>query len=69
MVRAIIGLAHNLGLHVTAEGVELAVQETFLRAEHCDEAQGYHYSRALPLHEFERFVRSSTAYERLAMAG
>ena len=69
VVRAIIGLAHNLGLHVTAEGVELAVQETFLRAEHCDEAQGFHYSRALPLHEFERFARSSTAYERLAMAG
>jgi diguanylate cyclase (GGDEF)-like protein/PAS domain S-box-containing protein len=69
VVRAIIGLAHNLGLRVTAEGVELAVQEAFLRAEHCDEAQGFHYARALPSHEFERFARSSTACMRHAMAG
>jgi diguanylate cyclase (GGDEF)-like protein/PAS domain S-box-containing protein len=69
VVRAVIGLAHNLGLQVTAEGVELGVQEAFLRAELCDEAQGFFYAPALSAREFERFARSSVACMRQAMAG
>ena len=44
---AIIGLGHNLGLTVIAEGVEKAEQETFLRHKGCHEAQGYLYSRPI----------------------
>ena len=48
IVRSIIVLAHNLGLEITAEGVEDAAQEAFLRTQRCDEVQGYHYARPLP---------------------
>ena len=40
IVRAIINLAHNLGIQVTATGVEADPHLTFLRAHRCDFAQG-----------------------------
>jgi len=43
----IITMAHSLQLKVVAEGVETAEQLTFLRAQHCDEIQGYWLSRPL----------------------
>lgn len=45
IVRTIIGLTHGLGLVVVAEGVETAEALEFLRAEGCDEVQGYHLGR------------------------
>lgn len=42
IVRATIGLAHNMGLSVIAEGVEDAATLQNLRALGCDKAQGYH---------------------------
>ena len=47
IVSAIIGLAHNLHLHVLAEGVETPAQIEFLRGRGCRAAQGYYYSRPL----------------------
>ena len=47
IVRAVIGMAHNLGLKVVAEGVENEVQLSFLMAHGCDEMQGYYYSPPL----------------------
>ncbi len=52
IVRAIIALAHGLGLKVVAS-VETAAQRAFLEAEGCDEIQGYLLS---PPVEAERFV-------------
>ena len=52
-MRAIIGLAHNLGLRVVAEGV---AQLEFLRHLESDEYQGYYSSRPLPIAEFARFM-------------
>ena len=44
---AIIHLAHNLGMDVIAEGIETAQQNSFLRINGCDMAQGYYHARPL----------------------
>jgi EAL domain-containing protein (putative c-di-GMP-specific phosphodiesterase class I) len=46
-----VQLAHDLGLQAVAEGVENPEQEATLRALGCDRAQGFHYSRPVPLDE------------------
>ena len=52
IVRSTIDLAHNLGLTVVAEGVETAEILEHLRTLACDEAQGYHIARPLPVDDF-----------------
>jgi diguanylate cyclase len=49
IVRTIVGLAHNLGLSVTAEGVETPEQLALIRELLCDEAQGFLLGRPLPM--------------------
>ncbi len=56
LVRAMINLAHNLDLHVVAEGVETQSQLELLRQYGCDQVQGYLISRAVPLAELARFL-------------
>ena len=47
IIRAMVGLAHGLGLRATAEGVEDADTLRFLADVRCDRAQGYHIARPL----------------------
>jgi EAL domain-containing protein (putative c-di-GMP-specific phosphodiesterase class I) len=50
IVRAMIDLAHNLGLKVCCEGVENAAALEFLHQAGCDYAQGYHLARPMSAH-------------------
>ncbi|WP_051906450.1 putative bifunctional diguanylate cyclase/phosphodiesterase [Methylomarinum vadi] len=56
IVNATINLAHNLGLHVTAEGVENEEIMTKLTDLGCDLAQGYHLNKPLPVIEFNQWM-------------
>jgi diguanylate cyclase (GGDEF)-like protein/PAS domain S-box-containing protein len=58
IVSAIIRMAQALGMLTTAEGVETEWQLEFLRAQGCDEGQGYHFSRPLPANAFEAYLRT-----------
>ena len=58
ITRAIIGLAKNFGLAVTAEGVEHEAQLRFLQQEQCDEIQGYYYAKPMPLAAFVVFCNA-----------
>lgn len=48
IVNAAVSVAHSLGLHIVAEGVETESQRDTLLALHCDAAQGYLFSRPIP---------------------
>lgn len=58
IVDAIINMAHSLGMATIAEGVETPAQLALLKAHHCDEIQGYLYSRPLERADFEQFLRN-----------
>jgi EAL domain-containing protein (putative c-di-GMP-specific phosphodiesterase class I) len=45
IVKAIVELGHNLGMHVVAEGIETDGQLDFLRSIRCDSGQGYIVSK------------------------
>jgi len=49
IVRAVAGLAHNLGIEIIAEGVETREQLSQVCDLKCDYAQGYHFSRPIPI--------------------
>jgi EAL domain-containing protein (putative c-di-GMP-specific phosphodiesterase class I) len=48
LCKAIVAMAHALGLQVVAEGVETALQRDLLLQAGCDYAQGYWFARPMP---------------------
>jgi len=58
ITRAVINLAHNLGIEVVAEGVETAEQLRFLKIHRCDVIQGYFISRPVPAEDLEKALSS-----------
>jgi diguanylate cyclase (GGDEF)-like protein/PAS domain S-box-containing protein len=56
IVRAISGLGRSLNITTTAEGVETIDQLDWLRAEGCNEVQGFLFSAARPAAEVERLL-------------
>lgn len=58
IVRSTVGLAHNMGLTVIAEGVEDQATLDNLRMLGCDKAQGYHIARPLPMNALMNWLDS-----------
>jgi diguanylate cyclase (GGDEF)-like protein len=56
ITRAVITMAHNLNLKVVAEGVETEGQLSLLIANHCDQIQGYFFSRPVEAAEMEKIL-------------
>ncbi|NUS70131.1 MAG: EAL domain-containing protein [Ensifer adhaerens] len=65
IVRSIIGLAHGLGMRVTAEGVETIGQAVWLRKEGCDRLQGYFLGMPMPADAIGAYLRRSSAMATL----
>jgi diguanylate cyclase (GGDEF)-like protein/PAS domain S-box-containing protein len=60
IVKALVGLAHNLGLEVIAEGVETAAQLDHLKLLGCEFAQGFHVSAPLRPEDATALLRDLT---------
>ena len=61
LCKAIILMAHELGMKVIAEGVETEQQRDLLLAAGCDYGQGYWFARPMPAADFETFAQSRLA--------
>lgn len=61
LVRAMLGAAKSLGIHIVAEGVEDEAQAIFLRAAGCDRMQGYLFARPMPGDQCEALLRDQAA--------
>jgi EAL domain-containing protein (putative c-di-GMP-specific phosphodiesterase class I) len=59
IVRAVIAMGKSLGCRIVAEGVETTQQFAFLRAENCDEGQGFHFSPPVNAATFERLLANA----------
>lgn len=59
MIKHTIALARDLGIHVTAEGVESKSQVEFLKDVACDSIQGYYYAKPMPVDAFEELMYKS----------
>lgn len=57
--RAIIGLAQSLELQVIAEGIETPEQLEFLKSNHCDEGQGYFFSKPVDFDSLQRLLTAA----------
>ena len=66
IVQTIIGMAHNLGIEVIAEGVETDSQRDFLWGAGCRFYQGYLYGKPVPAREFNAKL---AAQSRVAISG
>ncbi|MDO8250315.1 MAG: EAL domain-containing protein [Rhodoferax sp.] len=56
LCKAIIVMAHELGIKVIAEGVETTLQRDLLAAAGCDYAQGYLFARPMSAPDFDAFM-------------
>lgn len=59
IIRAIVTLAHILGMDVIAEGVETTLQLTQLRWLNCEYGQGYFFAKPLPANEAEALIHQT----------
>ena len=60
VIENIIKMAHRMGLLVIAEGAETTEQFKILKTLGCDYIQGFYFSKPLPIHEFESYLKKSS---------
>jgi diguanylate cyclase (GGDEF)-like protein/PAS domain S-box-containing protein len=58
IVTAVISMGRSMKLRVIAEGVETREELVFLQAHHCNEAQGYYFSRPVAAHLFAKLLKT-----------
>ncbi|KQO54713.1 EAL domain-containing protein [Methylobacterium sp. Leaf85] len=66
IVRAIVGLGERRGTTITAEGVETRAQLDLVRAEGCNEVQGFFFSKPVPARDLSGVVAKLSRAERAA---
>ena len=55
-------MAKELEFLIVAEGVEIDGQRQFLSKHHCEEGQGYLFSKPIPAIEFEKLLLSDATF-------
>jgi diguanylate cyclase (GGDEF)-like protein len=68
ITRAIIAIARSLKMETVAEGIETPEQGEFLRANGCDKAQGYHYSKPVPAEQMRALLQRRREAAEAALA-
>jgi EAL domain-containing protein (putative c-di-GMP-specific phosphodiesterase class I) len=68
IVRAVVALAHSLDIRTTAEGIETAEQAKLLKAEGCEEGQGFYFSRPLSAEAAYAFSLTRAAHDDMPRA-
>jgi EAL domain-containing protein (putative c-di-GMP-specific phosphodiesterase class I) len=56
IIKTIIGMVHNLGMEVIAEGVETEAQRVFLEQNNCLLCQGYLFSKPVMIAQFDELI-------------
>jgi len=69
IVKAVLGLAHSLGITVVAEGIETPAQASLLRENGCNLGQGYYFGRPMPHKDVVQFVNSLRKLENARVLG
>jgi diguanylate cyclase len=60
ITKAIIAMARSLKMEIVAEGIETFEQGEFLRANGCDKAQGFYYSKPQPAAQIWELLTRTT---------
>lgn len=63
VANSVIGIAHSLGIHAIAEGVETREQYAFLAMCECDSVQGYLFSKPLPANDLAALLANPTPFK------
>ena len=69
IIKAIITMAHSMGLGVIAEGVENESQYSVLKKQNCDVIQGYLLSRPLPQDKMTKLLQDHSLHSRNGKSG
>ena len=62
LAQAIVSMGHALGMRVLAEGVETTEQLQILRAQGCDEGQGYLFAKPAPADEVGELLKGEKVH-------